>query len=43
MKYEVNIPEDIQETFDNLNSDWTNFTTSLNDAEVMLKKHKVYG
>ena len=41
MKYEVLIPDDVQEVFENLNNDWVVFQQSLVEAEVMLKKHKV--
>ncbi|KAI0228083.1 Dynein heavy chain 2, axonemal [Lamellibrachia satsuma] len=40
MKYEVLIPDDVQDMFDNLNKDWEIFQQSLVEAEVMLKKHK---
>ena len=43
MKYEVMIPDDVQEIFDNLNNDWVVFQQSLVESEVMLKKHKVCG
>ena len=41
MKYEVLIPDDVQDMFDNLNKDWETFQQSLVESEVMLKKHKV--
>lgn len=40
-KYEVPVPEDIQQMLDNLSTDWVNFQETLIESDVMLKKHKV--
>ena len=40
-KYEVHIPEDIQELLNELHNEWSFFQQALIDADTALKKHKV--
>ena len=41
-KYEVQIPEDIQDMLNALSDQWVSFQQTLIDADVMLKKSKVF-
>ena len=40
-KYEVPIPEEVSTMLGNLSPEWDHFKTTLAEADVMLKKHKV--
>ena len=39
---QVAIPEDIQKMLNDLSSEWVSFQQTLIDADVMLKKNKVW-
>ncbi len=39
-KYEVAIPEDVQQMLNDLSGEWVNFQQTLIDADAMLKKNK---
>ena len=40
-KYEVPIPDEVNETLGNLSHEWAKFQHTLVEADAMLKKHKV--